>query len=295
MPNQLTFADADWVTGGHPTVDGFTGLHDMYLDGVNTAENDEPGYDLGGRVTFDGGGGLSPAAIQAVKGAGENFLYLSFLIRQDQSFDVHDLVILSLRPSFSGTHDAATHRFDVFPVYTAATAGADSRTADPLLGAGDADDTPPGRPGYPTPVADYHIRSNKQRRAVNIYRGRTGGPPYWESPTNTLPAGMDLKVRSWTPLVAAGSAPNCCWSIEVKLQIALDFGGGDLISLGTQFGIYLNLVRVSAGGVSPPVFNYQANTQFIWPDASATVSGTLGVNTAIDPTKYGQGYIPALD
>lgn len=295
MPNQLTFADADWVTGGHPTVDGFTGLHDMYLDGVNTAENDEPGYDLGGRITFDGGGGLSPAVIQGVKGAGENYLYLSLLIRQDQAFDNNDLVIVSIRPQFGGTHDDSTFRFDIFPVWTAETAGADSQSAgDPNLPAGTADDTVLGRPGIPTPPSTYHIRSKRPPRAVDVYRGRTGGPPYWENPTNALPEGMEIRVRSWTPLTASGAAPDCCWSIEVKLPMSIPTGVESSVNLEAMFGLYVNLVRVAAGG-SPPVFNYQANTQYVWPDPSATVTGNLGVNTPIDPTKYGQGYIPSID
>jgi hypothetical protein len=301
MPRQLTFAEGDPVTGSHPTLDGFTGLHEAYLDGVNTAENDEPGYTLGGRVTFDGGSGLSPAVIQAVKGNNEDFLYLSFLIRQDQSFDIHDLVMLSVRPDVAGTHDANTCRFDIFPVYTAATKGADSPSADPLLGNGDPDDTPLGRPGIPTPPSDYHIRTNKPARAIRFFRGLdAAGPPYWAEPTNVLPTGMAVKVRSWAPIVPSGSAPDRCWSIEVKLPISLQLGteGDELrevITLGTQFGVYVNLVRISVGGTSPPVSGYQANTQYIFPDASATVSGTLGVNTLIDPTKYGEGYIPSLD
>jgi hypothetical protein len=312
MARQLTFANSDPVTGGRPTVDGFTGLHDLLEDGVIIAEGDEPGYDLGGRVTFDGGGGLSPAVIQCVRDVTQDFLYLSFLVRQDQSFDNNDLVVVCLRPDIGGTHDASTLRFDIFPVWTSETSGADiADTTNPLLPAGTPDPTlqvPPATPpATPIPSSHWHVRMGPTSstspatnapfppRRVSFYRGKTGGPPFWENPTAILPRGTEVKVASWSPDVPSGAAPDRCWSIELKIPRTLAVGGTpSSVTLNPQFGVYVNMVRVSVGGTSPPI-GFQANTQYIWPDPSATISGTLGVNTNIDPTKYGEGYIPALD
>src|SRR5689334_10796560 len=108
MAKQLTFADNDPVTGG-PTVDGFAGWTDQVLDGIPFRlwpVSDEPGYSNGGRATFDLGT-LTPAVIQCVKGLGQDFLYMSFLVRFNQNdspvtpgggpFSNDDVIVLALR------------------------------------------------------------------------------------------------------------------------------------------------------------------------------------------------------
>lgn len=298
MAKQLTFADNDPVTGG-PTVDGFAGWTDQLLDGIPFRlwpVSDEPGYSNGGRATFDLGT-LTPAVIQCVKGLGQDFLYMSFLVRFNQNdspvtpgggpFSNDDVIVLALRSAFApAVHDSNTVRFDIYPIWNGI--GADEPGNPPSVSAGTPDDTlsVDGQ----TFTNTWHIRNGHSPRHVDFYQGVAGGG--WTPPTNVLPDGVQVKVHSYKPLVPAGNTQIGCWSIEVRLPITIPDGNGG-VRMQTSFGVYANLVRVGIGPTTP-FQNFDHQTQYIWPQPGTPLTGTL-TSCPIDPGAYGQGYIPDFD
>lgn len=183
--DKVCLAENDVVLG-KPTVDGFTGIEDA---GIITKDAD-PGYGLGHRITYGNGSFFPPVVFQGVKERGADFLYLSFFVRYDLSFDEEDVIIIALRESSTNSvHDDKVRRIDIYPVLKGIGAGGDV-----------ADDEKDMR-GQVIINPDWRIRSNRSPRNIEYRKGRADSNPDnppWEE-VDALPDGFDVKVRSWQP------------------------------------------------------------------------------------------------
>jgi hypothetical protein len=298
MAPQLPFPTADWVTAGHPTVDGFVGHFIEDEDGVFASGDEETGYDLGGRVSF-AGGSKAAALVQTVKGRSEDFVYLGFYVRFAHTFDANNVIVVALRPGGSAGHDANTRRFDIFPVWdqTAQGYGAEN----PWVGhpgqpdpAG-VDDVMPTRPGQALNASYWHVRGGRQPQYVGCWKGdapSVGHPTPWQV-VSTLPAGVEIKCRSSQPEPNA-TPKQCAWGVELKLPLNAGTDWIDLASSST-FHLFVDLVRIEDTPIGSPDFANQYNTQFFWGSGSAQrLTGDLNdTDFLIDPTWYGDAVIPA--
>ncbi len=177
--DKICLAENDPVLG-KPTVDGFTGIEDA---GIITTDAD-PGYGLGHRITYGNGSFFPPVVFQGVKELGADFLYLSFLVRYDLSFDDEDLIVIALRENAANqTQDDTIRRLDIYPVH------------DAIGASGGADDLNDMN-GRPISDPNWHIRSNRSAFNIEHRKGQAAGNP-WVN--NAAPNTLDVKVRSWQP------------------------------------------------------------------------------------------------
>jgi hypothetical protein len=275
----LAFSDFDPVTG-RPTINGFV----IADPGVNTAEA-EPGYVNGSRYTYENGT-LPPIAIQTVKDG--NTLVIGLFVRGDSSFDDYDCVVVALRPQ-AGAGNIAARRLDIFPAW-----GDHPTPDDSGFGFG-ADDA--GHPGSAPNGPGFAIRTDKPPRARQYYRRDTNSGDWTAySPAQAGNAALyDIKVRSWEPPMAAGSPPEAGWSMEIRLPVNTN-GNADWITLQSEFGIYINLIRAGRIPTAGLDSDNQYCTQFRFPEFPAAVPDTrirgfLDQTVVIEPGWYGRGLL----
>jgi hypothetical protein len=194
----VTFAEIDGVTGA-PTFDGWTGDVDP---GVTTNKA-ESGYAVGGRLTYSGGAGFPPVAVQALRMnvgiesplgvAAGSYLAMSFFCTYDFTFDNDDAVVIALMPAPLPTPAPANppytsqRRIDIFPVHNVDGAG----------GAGAPTTTLPGSGG-----TDYDARLSQSERQFVVWAGvaPTGGAPpdRWQTMAVTR-SNFLVRTASWRP------------------------------------------------------------------------------------------------
>jgi hypothetical protein len=307
MTAQLVFPTADPVTAAFPTLDGFIGHTVEDEDGVLTSDPEETGYDLGGRVSFDGGVNRPAVVVRTVKSRTDDYIYLGFFVRFAQFFSPDDVIILSMRPASVAGHDSSTRRLDIFPVWDQTASGYGAEEADPndssqpfqvppaspnpMHPDWGHDSTLVARPGVANAAAYWHVRSGRQPQNIAYWQGGTpvGGNTPW-SQIGTLPSGVDVRVRSSEPEPNA-TPPQCAWSVEVKLPI---HPGADWIDLSAGFKVFFDVARIESTGVTPDLEG-DYTTQFIWGSsgAPALLTGNIASSTFhIDPTWYGDAIIP---
>jgi opacity protein-like surface antigen len=247
-----------------PTPDGYVEPE------LGLATNDvETGWNRATRITYIGDGTQPLMVFQALKHNSRNFIYLSFDVRVDESFDNEDMIVLVFRPAFSpAAHSDQERRIDIFPVTGGANGG---------VGAGTASDPE---------VGPYRIRQNYPPRNVEYKKWCvpgdtdpicTGLSNAWGSIPSSSLANIDIKVRSWDL-----GATNKNWSVEVKLPTqagtGTDQGGAEWINLTNNFGFYFDVIRVcdnitcsntpGGGSGTPTATRYAA--QYTWPRADYT-------------------------
>lgn len=243
-----------------PTVDGFI-EPDL---GVSTDRaGDETGWKRSQRLTYQSGGAVPNVVFQGLKHAGQDFIYLGFLVRFDSYFDDEDVIVLLLRPSYApvpadAAHTLDTVRIDIYPVHEGTGAG------------------PAGAlPVEPT----YQTRTNHPPAQIVFRKWTAAG---WSAPY-AVP-NVEVKCRSWDTGIGQH---NKCWSVELKLPTKIDGasgGGPGWMNLppAASFGIYFNVVRVCGADlcqdlpVGFPTDVYAA-FQYTWPrkvDLEAAGLGT---------------------
>lgn len=259
-----------------PTVDGFI---EPDVGVASDRAADETGWKRSQRLTYQGAGGVSSAVFQGLKHAGEDSIFLSWLVRFDTYFDDEDVIVLLLRPSYlpvpaGAGHTTDTVRIDIYPVHEGVGARESATSAE-----GPAE-------------ATYNTRPNKPPREITFRRWTGSG---WSAPFSIT--NCQVKCRSWD---TGMGQHNKCWSVELKLPTKRDGakgGGGSWIDLPAtaSFGIYFNVVRVCGSDlcqdlpVGFPADVYAA-FQYTWPRSADLEAAGLGNgiirSTPTDPGTY---------
>jgi opacity protein-like surface antigen len=222
-----------------PTVDGYV---EPEL-GVVTTEQAEGGYKRSTRLTYAGDSIQPLMVFQGIKHSSQNFIYLSFDVRVDESFDDEDTIILVFRPSFASgaSHNADERRIDISPVFVGTGAGNHPNAMGScagVTGSAQPDDNLPVPAGFP-PSTDFHTRTNRCPKNVE-YKKWNMATSQWDSMAPITNA--DIKVRSWDM-----GTTNKNWSVEVKLptqKLGTAGGGAEWINLANNFAFYYDVIRV---------------------------------------------------
>lgn len=216
---------------------------------------------------------------QAIKHNSQGFIYLSFDVRVDESFDAEDVIVLDFRPDFATgpAHNVNERRIDIFPVF-AGTGGGNHPVGGSCVGvtgSAQPDDNLPVPMGFP-PSTNFHTRTNRCPQNVE-YRKWNMGTSQWDS----MPAisNAEIRVRSWDL-----GMTNKNWSVEIKLptqRTGPDGGGVDWIDFANNFAFYYDVIRVcdsgicsntSGGGGSGNPSQGFYTVQYTWPRADYSVN-----------------------
>jgi opacity protein-like surface antigen len=227
-----------------PNVDGYV---EPEL-GVVTTEPAEGGYKRSTRLTYAGDSIQPLMVFQAIKHSSQNFIYLSFDVRVDESFDDEDTIVLVFRPDFATgpSHNADERRIDISPVFVGTGAGnhpGSGGSCVGVTGSAQPDDSLPVPTGFP-PSTNFHTRTNRCPKNVE-YKKWNLATSQWDSIAAISNA--DIKVRSWDM-----GTTNKNWSVEVKLptqKLGASGGGADWINLTNNFAFYYDVIRVCDGTV----------------------------------------------
>lgn len=170
------------------------------------------------RLTYGNGTDTAHVAFQGLKDNSDPYLYLSFEVRNDPTFDMTDVVVINFRPSANGGSASEDRRIMIFPLCNDIGAGGPDCTLD----------TPDDKVNRPPQLVEVWKNSAPWELA--------SGPP----------ENLDVKVRSYT--VGNTNA----WNVEVKVPTSIAEGGGEWIDFSDEFLFYFNVIRVSsvAGGTA---------------------------------------------
>jgi opacity protein-like surface antigen len=241
----------------------------------------ETGWARSTRISYVGDTFQPLMVFQGLKDRSQDFLYLSFDVRVDNSFDNNDTIILVFRPSFSTTgHTNDERRIDIAPLSTGIGAG---KSSDPPI----AQDTPAVPAGAPA-SSTYSIKAQRNPRNVE-YRKWNASTSSWVTQADL---NFDIKVRSWVL-----GTTNKNWSVEIKVPTSITAAGvgNEWINLDPNgFGFYFNVIRVCGSGSctsgSIPTGTFAAN-QFTWPRADYATCNRLIFNGMCGGNAGGTGPI----
>ena len=246
-----------------PTIDG-------YIEpelGLTSSEL-EKGWTRSNRLTYIGSVGIPQMVFQSLKNNAQDYIYLSFIIHIDSSFDDEDAIVLAFRPSFTtgqNTKTGAERRIDIHPLTN-------------VIGAGIPFDTPDPN-DISTPACT--LRTNRDPRSVTFYKWDLTASA-WDTTSVDC---VTVKVRSWE---FAPDDRN--WSVEIKIPTTTTLGGSNWIDLSSNFGFYFNVIRIWQGSIVDIPVTGLASTQFVWPRANyATGQGLIR-----DPNPAGGQYLTSI-
>jgi hypothetical protein len=272
MPDQICFPQYQGLPFDYraPELDGYS----EWEIGLNTTEI-ESGWTGASRLTFGDSSGVPLMSFQALrdKASPTEFIYLSFVIRQDLAFSEFDTILMIFQQPAQGGVPAETRRLII----------------NPLVSAG------AGTPSNDNPAAVDRPPADLQRLRSNHYVSdqfyRLNGNAFAQIPDIT---NYTARSRSWKI-----SETDYCWSVEIKLPVlkaGANGGGANWINLNDPagFGFYFHVFRFSTPS---SVINLdQLNTQFIWPrsnpvfaDNPATGVVVTSIDTMGMPTTLGVG------
>lgn len=169
---------------------------------------DDVGWRGAYRVTYGNGADPAHMAFQALKHRTDPYLYLSFEVRNDPTFDDDDVVVICLRPDANGGSANDDRRLFIFPLCSPADPGCDLNTDDD-----DVDRLP---------------------RLVEVW----SNSDIWTS--SSQPGGLDVKVRSYP------DGSSLAWNLEVRIPTNTAIGGSEWIDFSDDFLFYFNVIRVSS-------------------------------------------------
>lgn len=244
-----------WEGGLPPTVDGYVGRTEVAE--ISGDPRVEQGWVRSALFSYSGGGTNAYTEARIIRDATQPYIYLSFLVRNDPSFDDDDSVVIVLDPGWSSGSTTFTNqarRMIIHPVNSGAGA--------------------PGLAG----TGSNLIRQNRVPFNTEWSKYTSG----WADMISS-PAGSDIKVRSWE-----SGASDKGWSVEVKLPINTAAGGSEWSNLGSTFGLYFNVIKLCGasfctGSTDPAAQDYYTN-QYAWPKITSYTSGTPGLITGTAAT-----------
>lgn len=224
-----------------PLIDGFVNPE------LTEGRRPDTGWDRALRVTYGDGTTQPSLCFQGLRRNSGNYVYLSFEVRNDTSFDDDETIVILLRDGNPAgprpEHTAGDRRIIIRPLSTGS-----GSPAGPIVA-----------PGYIAPA--YTNNENGAPRTLDLYRWNAGA---WQS----IAASPELvvKVRSYTPV-----AGNFCWSVEVQVPTT-NAVFADWINLQPDFLFSFYVLRQEAGGI----------TEFSWP-RDLYLAGPADVFTASMP------------
>jgi hypothetical protein len=214
------------------------------------------------RLTY-GDGTIQPhVAFQTLKHRTEDYIYLSFEVRNDTTFDNTDLIILNFRASSVGGTAADDRRIFIYPLCDG-TGAAESECANLV-------DDEPAISG----------KSNRTPREVHVWKDSSGWQEILESPTDAIGTlkNFEIKVGSFQD----GSAN--AWNLEIRLPTSTANGGTDWINFADDFLFYFNVIRTCDETACPP---WGEALEFRWPREAPEV-GDFVDSYPFAPDEWGE-------
>jgi len=187
---------------------------------------DDVGWRGASRLTYGTGTDPAHVAFQALKHNSEPYLYLSFEVRNDPTFDDNDVIVLNFRPSEIGGSASSDRRIFIFPIC-------------------DND-------GAAGPNCDLITPENKvdrEPRLVKVWQNSNS----WTELTAGQPTNLTVKVSSFP------YGDSRAWNLEVKVPTSTATGGQEWIDFSDNFLFYFNVIRVSSLDATASEFIWPRN------------------------------------
>ncbi len=206
------------------------------------------------RVTYGNGTNVPHVAVQALKHSSDNYIFLSFEVRNDPTFDNNDVIVINFRPDAAVGTFANDRKIVIYPLCD--TYGAGGQAC-----------------GTTTP--DDKI--NQFPRQIRFYRNSQS---WVEIPASQI-SNLEAKVRSYT------DGNNKAWNVELKIPTSTSNGGSQWGNFSDNFLFYYNVIRVSGTNASEflwpessPLTNGQVDQYpfYPWEWGKANKSSTAACN-----------------
>jgi len=206
------------------------------------------------RITYGNGTNVPHVAVQALKHSSENYIYLSFEVRNDPTFDNSEVIVINFRPDIAVGTFVNDRKIIIYPLCD--NIGAGGQTC-----------------GTTTP--DDKI--DQFPRQIKFYSNSQS----WVEISASQISNLEAKVRSYTD----GSTK--AWNVELKIPTSTSTGGSQWGNFSDEFLFYYNVVRVSGTNASEfrwpessPLTNGQVNQYpfYPWEWGKANKSNTAACN-----------------
>jgi opacity protein-like surface antigen len=223
------------------------------IDGVISSD---PGWTGAFRYVLGNGTAFPSAAVQGIKDG--THLFLSFEVNNDQTYDDHDLIVLTLSPTGSPSDDVRLH---IYP---------NNKCVSPYVGCS----APKGSGSDPHEVDYWKDSSTWTTGTCNGVTNSSRCPDgklVNGVQSGVLPAGFVVKVRN----SGANNSGNVSWFVEMQI----------LLPTATTFGMYFDVMRANG--------NTGALTEYPWPSLKAS-GQTNGIGNVVEkntppPADWGNG------
>lgn len=178
------------------------------------------------RLTYGNGTDTAHVAFQGLKHNSDPYLYLSFEVRNDPTFDSADVIVINFRPSANGGSVSNDRRIFIFPLCDDIGAGGPNCTLD----------TPDDKVDRPPKL--FRVWKNSEN---------------WVELGSGQPTNLDVKVRSFT------NGSSKAWNVEVMVPTSVAAGGSEWIDFSDEFLFYFNVIRASSLDAFASEFRWPRN------------------------------------
>ena len=178
---------------------------------------EDVGWEGAYRITYGNGTNIPHMACQALKHNSDNYIYLSFEIRNDPTFDNDDVIVINFRPDISNGTFANDRKIVIYPV---------------------CDNIGAGGPSCSITTPDDKI--NQLPRQIKFYRNSQN---WVEIPAAQI-QNYEAKVSSYT------DGSDKAWNVELKIPTSTTNGGSQWGNFPDEFLFYYNVIRVTGTTVS---------------------------------------------
>jgi hypothetical protein len=189
------------------------------------------------RIIYGNGTNTPHVACQALKHNSDNYIYLSFEVRNDPAFDNNDVIVLNFRPDVTNGSFINDRKIVIYPI---------------------CDDI--GAGGQTCSITTPDDKINQLPRQMEFYKNSAG----WV----LIPAGqianVEAKVRSYS------DGGTKAWNVELKLPISISSGGNQWVNFKDEFLFYFNVFRVSGTDGTVSEFRWPTNSPEV---NSANING----------------------
>ena len=183
-----------------PAIDGFV--------------QEDVGWRGAQRYTYGNGTDSPHVALQTLHHSVDDYVFISFEVRNDVSFDHDDVIVLNFRPDTGVVNPANDVRIVVYPLCD----------NDGAAGPGCTDTTP----------AD---KTDRLPRLLEVWKNSTT----WTQMTS-LPTNLEARVRSYP------DGTSNSWNVEIKVPTMIENGGAQWVNFRDDFLFYANVIRVTNPG-----------------------------------------------
>jgi hypothetical protein len=179
------------------------------------------------RITFGNGTNSPHMACQALKDNSDNYVYLSFEVRNDPTFDDNDVIVINFRPDVTNGSLTNDRKIVIYPI-----------CGD--IGAG----------GQTCSINTPDDKINQLPRQLKFYKNSAG---WIEIPSGQV-ANVEAKVSSYT------DGNTKAWNVELKLPTSISSGGSQWVNFKDEFLFYFNVIRVSGTDNTVSEFRWPGNS-----------------------------------